>query len=76
MARDWLAAWQLSQVASNRLLYELDEVEANLEFWNRRVQRGSHFWFLLLQQVTRLSHGACSRRRAACARSVAAGATP
>ncbi len=51
IAGDWLAAWQLSQVASNRLLHELDEVQANLEFWTRRVQRGNHFWFLLLQQV-------------------------
>lgn len=40
-----------SQVAANRLLYELDEVQENLKFWKRRTQMDGHFWFLLLQQV-------------------------
>ena len=26
-------------------------MEANLNFWQRREQRGGHFWFTLLRQV-------------------------
>lgn len=50
VSRDWLIAWQLAYIANSRLLHELDEVQANLKFWDRRVQRGKHFWFMLLQQ--------------------------
>lgn len=42
------------QVATNRLLHELDEVQANLLFWRARVTRGRHFWFNLLQRVSGL----------------------
>lgn len=53
IAHDWLIGWQLATVASVRLLHELDEVQANLQFWTRRVKGGSHFWFMLLQQGPR-----------------------
>ena len=29
---------------------ELDDIDANLQFWGARAQRGRHFWFALLQQ--------------------------
>lgn len=33
-----------------RLLADLDIVEDNLQFWNRRLQEGSHNQFMLLQR--------------------------
>ena len=48
VAERWLAALQVAQVAFCRLLAELDEVDASLAFWRRRVQRGGHLVYTLL----------------------------
>lgn len=46
----WLHALQVAQVASGRLLAQLAMVDQHLEFWNRRLERGGHFWFALLRR--------------------------
>lgn len=33
------------------MLAELDDATANLTFWEGRVKREHHFWFIWLQQV-------------------------
>lgn len=50
IAIEWLAALQLVQVASSRILAELDTIEANLQFWTRRLNAGRHFWFTLFRR--------------------------
>lgn len=50
VAASWLHALQVAQVASGRLLAQLSIVDQNLEFWNRRLERGGHFWFALLRR--------------------------
>lgn len=58
---EWLAGLQIVQVASTRILSELDTIEENLNFWTRRLDGGRHFWFTLFCHgpvafVRRLSH--------------------
>jgi hypothetical protein len=48
-AADWLTALQAVQVASMRLLSELDFVDRNLRFWTRRLESSRHFWFALFR---------------------------
>ncbi len=52
IAVEWLAALQLAQVASARILSEMDIIESNLQFWTRRLDAGGrhHFWFNLLRR--------------------------
>ncbi|KAH7618699.1 hypothetical protein Ndes2526B_g05616 [Nannochloris sp. 'desiccata'] len=50
VAVEWLAALQLVQVASARILAEMDTIEANLQFWTRRLDEGRHFWFTLFRR--------------------------
>jgi len=50
VAVEWLAALQLVQVASARVLAELNTIEANLQFWTRRLDVGRHFWFTLFRR--------------------------
>ena len=38
--------------ARTALRSELEEVEANLRFWQRREAHGNHFWFTLLRRVS------------------------
>ena len=46
----WIQALQVAQIASGRLLYQLAVVDANLQFWTRRLEKGGHFWFALLRR--------------------------
>lgn len=50
MVEQWLRALQLGQIASGRLLHELHVLESNLAFWNKRLEKGGHFWFALLRR--------------------------
>lgn len=50
VAQEWLASLQIVQVASGRILAELDRVDANLQFWTRRLDARGHFWFTLLRR--------------------------
>jgi hypothetical protein len=72
-AREWLAALQAATAAQLRLLAELDDVEAQLAFWARRLRRGGHFWFALFR------HGPAAfgrRAGAAAARLLGRGGAP
>lgn len=50
VADDWLTCLELVNVASIRLLEEMDLIETNLGFWTHRLESGRHFWFTLLRQ--------------------------
>ena len=46
----WIQALQVAQIASGRLIHQLAVVDANLQFWTRRLEKGGHFWFALLRR--------------------------
>lgn len=50
VADDWLTCLEMVNVASIRLLEEMDVIETNLRFWTHRLESGRHFWFTLLRQ--------------------------
>eukprot|EP00884_Botryococcus_braunii_P010486 jgi/Botrbrau1/19439/Bobra.0338s0061.1 len=47
VATDWLVALQLAQIAFDRLINNLRNVESHLQFWELRMRRGQHLYFLL-----------------------------
>ncbi|KAK9901282.1 hypothetical protein WJX75_004086 [Coccomyxa subellipsoidea] len=50
IAVQWLTSLQLAQIASDRLLHDVDAADGSLRFWSARLKSGAHRSFLLLSQ--------------------------
>ncbi|EIE20080.1 hypothetical protein COCSUDRAFT_48597 [Coccomyxa subellipsoidea C-169] len=50
VAVQWLTSLQLAQIASDRLLHDVDAADGSLSFWSARLKGGAHRSFLLLGQ--------------------------
>ncbi|EIE20084.1 hypothetical protein COCSUDRAFT_57806 [Coccomyxa subellipsoidea C-169] len=48
VAVQWLTSLQLAQIASDRLLHDVDAADGSLSFWSARLKGGAHRSFLLL----------------------------
>ncbi|CAL8471106.1 g10648 [Coccomyxa elongata] len=50
IAVQWLTSLQLAQIASDRLLHDVETADSSLQFWSARLKSGAHRSFLLLGQ--------------------------
>ncbi|KAK9841994.1 hypothetical protein WJX81_003113 [Elliptochloris bilobata] len=48
VVEEWLSALQMAQVTSDRLMHDLNKLEASRRFWAERLAAGQHRAFLLL----------------------------
>ncbi|BDA45296.1 probable nuclear control of ATPase protein 2 at C-terminar half [Coccomyxa sp. Obi] len=50
IAVQWLTSLQLAQIASDRLLHDVETADSSFQFWSARLKSGAHRSFLLLGQ--------------------------